>query len=266
MVTPQPRPHLQLGYPPGHWLASPDPEAVLQAARAQAALTYSQVKNAFLFELLGDLTGARVLDYGCGAGVFAVQAARCGAALVLGVDAQPSALACAALLARREGVADRVRLVVANTPRVAARGRFTAVCLRDVIEHVPDELALLRDLAGCLAPGGRLVLATQNAWSLNFLLEGGVRRQLLGQRHWMGWDPTHLRFHTPRSLRALLAKAGLRPVAWRGAYILPHKIPAPAGSGRRFWRIETLARLDRVLGRFFPLNRLGWSLMVGVRA
>ncbi len=261
MVTPAPP-----DYPADHWLRADDPEAVLDAGARQQSLTYSRVKNAFLFELLGDLRGSRVLDFGCGCGFFAAEAARRGAAQVVAADAHPTALAGAALLARRDGLARRMACVAARTAAFAPGARFEAICLRDVIEHVSDDLGLLRELASRLAPGGRIVLATQNAWSLNFLLEGGVRRLLLGQRDWMGWDPTHLRFYTPRSLAALLHQVGLTPFGWRGAYVLPHKLPLPAWAGRSFVRIEPLARADRVLGRLFPADRLGWSLMVGARA
>lgn len=252
-----------MAYPRTHWLRSPDPEAVVQAARRQAALTYSRVKTAFLFDLLGDLKGRTLLDYGCGAGCFAVQALERGAGRVVGLDAGPEALAGAALLARRRGVADRLDLTAALAPVFSGRARFDAICLRDVLEHMPDDQGLLNALAGLLAPGGRLVLATQNAWSLNFLLEGGVRRLILGQRDWMGWDPTHLRFYTPARLRVLVERAGLRVRGYRGAYVLPHKIPNPFPGGRAFWRVEPLAALDRTLGRIFPTDRLGWSLMMG---
>jgi len=251
------------GYPPQHWLRRKDPEAVLAAGAEQQALTYSRIKNEHLFDLLGDVAGARLLDVGCGAGFFAVEAARRGAALVMGLDALPEAAAAAALLARRQGVAGRTAFMAADQPVFSPGARFSAICLRDVVEHVADDLGLLRSLTRHLPPGGRLVLATQNSWSLNFALEGGWRRLVLGQRGWLGWDPTHRRFYSPRALARLLRQAGLTPYAWRGAYILPHKLPLPPGSDRAFRRIETLAALDRPLGRRFPLDRLGWSLMVG---
>lgn len=251
------------GYPPQHWLRRKDPEAVLAAGAEQQALTYSRIKNEHLFDLLGDLAGAKLLDFGCGAGFFAVEAARRGAALAVGLDALPEAAAAAALLARRQGVDGRTAFAAADQPALSPDARFSAICLRDVLEHVADDQGLLDALAGHLAPGGRLILATQNRWSLNFVLEGGWRRLVLGQRGWLGWDPTHRRFYSPRALARLLRRAGLTPYAWRSAYILPHKLPLPPGSDRAFWRIESLAALDRPLGRLFPLNRLGWSLMVG---
>ncbi len=49
---------------------------------------------------MGDLKGKRVIDYGCGAGFFSVYAAQSGAAKVVGVDAEESALATARHFAR----------------------------------------------------------------------------------------------------------------------------------------------------------------------
>lgn len=252
-------------YPADHWLASSDPEAILAAGAKQQALGYSRTKNAFLFELLDDLSGKLVLDYGCGAGFFAVEAALRGAGRVVCVDRIGGATAAARLLARRRGVEDRMDFVAASSPCFGSAPRFDAVVLRDVVEHEPDDHGLLAELAGTLKPGGVFVLATQNAWPLNFLLEGGIRRLLLGQKNWMGWDETHLRFYTPLSLAGLLRDAGLEPQAWRGAYIIPHKAPTPWNPARPFRRIQALCALDHPLGRLFPANRLGFSLMVGAR-
>lgn len=250
-------------YPADHWLSSPSPRAVLAASARQQGLAYSRVKNALLWELLIGVTGARFLDFGCGAGHFTVEAAKRGARLAVGLDAMPSALGAAALLGRSEGVDGRCRFIAANSlSALDSHARFEAILLRDVLEHVPDDAGLLVAAARLLAPGGRLVLATQNAWSLNYWIEGGIRRYLLGQRNWLGWDSTHLRFYTPPSLAGLLARAGLRPTAWRSAYLVPHKIPAWPGAGRQYFRLEGLTALDRTLGRVSPFSRLGWSLMV----
>ncbi len=248
-------------YPAGHWLLSEDPERVLAASRRQQALAYSRVKNAFLFELMGDLAGRRVLDVGCGAGWMSVAAARRGARLVLGLDVLPTALGAARLLARREGLSEGCAFVQAADLASIAPG-FDIILLRDVVEHLPDDEGFLSAVASRLAPGGRVVLSTQNSRSLNYFLEGGCRRILLGQTNWLGWDPTHLRFYTPDSLARTMARAGLRATDWRSAYLLPHKVPAPRWSSRQYLRLESLVGLDRWLGRSPPFNRLGYSLMV----
>lgn len=252
----------RLRYPADHWLRGPDPTQTLACYLGQQAKVYSRVKKLFMTELLGDLAGKRILDFGCGGGLMAVEAALAGAS-VLGLDAEPSILAAAELLAQRRGAVPGPHFERGEVlPRPEERGRFDLIIAKDVLEHLPDDRAFLVAARRLLNPGGSLVLATQNAWSLNYLLEGGCHRLLRRETHWYGWDPTHLRFYTPRSLRRALEAAGLRPVAWRGAYLLPYKPPAPAWSGRRIWRIDILARLDLALGRHCPFNALGWSLMV----
>ncbi len=96
--------HLQRKtYPDDHWLRSHDPEKALAAYLDQQSKAYSRAKNAFILELLGDLKGKRFLDYGCGAGMFTVHAALEGAAEVVGVDAEDTALSTAVHFARQEG-------------------------------------------------------------------------------------------------------------------------------------------------------------------
>lgn len=253
-------------YPPGHWLRSGDPEEILKVGARQHGLTYSRVKNEFFFELLGVLSGKTLLDFGCGSGYFALEALRRGAERVYALDALPQALTGAALLAERAGKRVKLDLAAASEPCFKPEVRFDLITLRDVIEHLPDDLGLLRRLASHLNPGGRLVLSTQNSFSLNFLLEGGARRILLGQKDWLGWDTTHLRFYTPWTLARLLCLAGLRPCQYRGAYVLPHKLPTPWRADKAFQRIESLARLDRVLGRAVPGKFMGFSLIVEARS
>jgi 2-polyprenyl-6-hydroxyphenyl methylase/3-demethylubiquinone-9 3-methyltransferase len=181
---------------------------------------------------------------------------------VVGVDGEATALAAAARLLRGRPPQVDLALVCARDLPFHAPASFDVILLKDVIEHLPDDLGLLSGAARLLAPGGRLVVSTQNARSLNYLIEGFVQRCLLGRRDWQGWDPTHLRFYTPPGLAALLSRAGLEAQAWRSSYLVPHKLPL--GSGR-YLRLEFLTGLDRLLGGRGPFARLGWCLMALAR-
>lgn len=224
------------------------------------------VKNNFISELLGDLSGKRFLDYGCGAGMFSVHAAKQGAIEVVGVDAEDSVLATARFFADREGVGSKCVFIRSATfpslPRI--RG-FDVILLKDVIEHVPDDQALVETAARYLTPGGVMVLSTQNSMSLNYLIEGTYQRKIRGDKNWQGWDETHLRFYTSLSLSRIIRKAGLEPQAWRSVYIIPHKIPKPGSQGKAFFRIEAFSWLDKTLGAVFPYNRLGWNIIVSAQ-
>lgn len=251
-------------YPPHHWLRSDDPEEVLSAYENQQRLAYSRVKNAFVRELLGDLSGKRILDYGCGTGFFAVYAAEAGAGQVVAIDAEESAVRTARAVAQMRGVGSLCTFLHRDEfPQEFSDGRMDLVLMKDVIEHVKDDQALLNAAAAALVPGGRLVLSTQNSLSLNYLIQGTYHRLWMGNQEWFGWDPTHLRFYTPMSLSAKLTAAGLRPLAWRSVYLIPYHWPGIPGARRQIIRVTPLSWIDRMLGGIFPYNRIGWNIIVG---
>ncbi len=265
-LTAQGPPGGRLRYPEGHWLRHGRTDEALDAYLRQQSQAYSRAKNEMVAELLGDLAGVSLLDYGCGGGHFLSHALRRGAGRVVGVDAEPGALEIARCLLESHGLSAGWELRLGDIFPTFPPGReFQVILLKDVLEHVPDDMDLLRRAADALAPGGRLVVATQNAWSLNFLVEGFLWRWCLGRRDWMGWDPTHLRFYTPASLARRLFRAGLLARRWRSSYLLPHKLAWPQGNGGRRLRLDILAGLDRRLGGAWPFSRLGWCLMVEAR-
>ena len=254
-------------YPDDHWLLDHDPERALHAYLEQQSKAYSQVKNDFIKELLGNLSGKRFLDYGCGAGFFSVYAAQNGARLVLGVDALDTALGAAAFYARQQGV-DKVCQFLRSSsfPTNLGPYRFDVILMKDVVEHVADDQALLEAARDALVPGGILVISTQNRISLNYLFQGTYNRHVLGDKNWYGWDETHLRFYSPMSLNRQLKKAGFSAIAWRSAYLVPYKLPGFPRSPKKFLRIDALSRVDRLLGGIFPYNRLGWNVVVKAMA
>ena len=162
-----------------------------------------------------------VLDVGCGAGLAAEALARLGHT-VTGIDLAPAVLA----VARRH--AEHQRLTVAYRQATAANlvaegSQFGAVTALEVIEHVADPAALLRDLARLVAPGGQVVLSTLNRTARSLLVaklgaEYVLRLLPRGTHDWQ-------RFITPAELAALGRAAGLRmtasagmsfdPVVWR---------------------------------------------------
>ena len=116
---------------------------------------------------------ARVLDLYCFNGGFAVQAARAGAAMVLGIDRSEPALALAAETAKLNGVADacifRRGEAFTEAARLAACERFDIViadppAFAKSHKEVPPALRGYRKLArlaaSVTAPGGILFLAS----------------------------------------------------------------------------------------------------------
>ena len=111
--------------------------------------------GADIFEILRGLT---VVDFGCGSGEQAVVCAQRGAARVIGIDIQESALKRSRALAEREGVADR------STFAARTDVRADIVLSKDAFEHFEDPGAVLEIMAGLLAPRGRVLASFGPTW------------------------------------------------------------------------------------------------------
>ena len=121
------------------------------------------ILRSVLPDLLGDLSGRRVLDFGCGPGRLTVLLAEAGAARVVGVDESPKMVEQA-----RESVAglgpelrDRVEVHRGNETDVQAHGTFDAVLssLALMMCASLDRLnSVVRSLVNALADTGRLVV------------------------------------------------------------------------------------------------------------
>lgn len=251
-------------YGPDDWPKVEDPDRALALYLEQCARPMNATKNAIFARLLpADLRGRRVLDYGAGGGWFTVLCAGRGAEVVA-VDAEAAALRAGALYARRAGVEARCTFIQATSLPEDA-GPFDVVLAKDVIEHVEDDATLLRRFAAVQPPDGLLIVSTQNALSLTFAVEGFYYRVWRGQRDWCGWDPTHVRFYTPRSLARRLRGAGYTPTARRGIYIVPYRILTYLLLFRRWIELPALRYVDLWLGGWFPLNLFGWDIVVAAR-
>jgi SAM-dependent methyltransferase len=152
--------------------------------------------------LLADGRGRRLLDYGCGVGLF-LEVARERGFDAIGVDLASDAVS----EARRRGLR-AWHGTPQDVPELAAGG-FDVVTLWSVLAHLPrpvEELAMLRRL---LAGDGVLVVYTVNANSL--LLKA------YGDR-WGGFTRNHLVFSSATTLPALLRAAGFPAVELRPMY------------------------------------------------
>ena len=153
--------------------------------------------------------GLRVLDVGCGGGLLAEELARLGC-LVTGIDPSRRSLEAARAHASASGLEiDYVHGVAEALP--ADDGAFDAVVCCDVLEHVTDLGATIREVARVLRPGGLYLYDTINRTR---------RSKLLVIKIFQEWRPTafmppnlhdHAAFITPAELAALLGSSGLEP-------------------------------------------------------
>ncbi len=119
---------------------------------------------------LGDRTGLRVLDLGCGQGTQALFLARRGH-VVIGLDRSAPLLGdlSRALRAEPPPVADRVRPVLGDALSAAdlfGAAGFDVVLCHGVLMYLPDPAPLLAVIARVLAPGGLVSLLVRNGDAL----------------------------------------------------------------------------------------------------
>ncbi|MCL4382308.1 class I SAM-dependent methyltransferase, partial [Patescibacteria group bacterium] len=91
---------------------------------------------------------------------------------------------------------------------------FNVLTLIDVLEHVIDPLALLKEAHRLLAPGGRLIISLPN-----FARIGNRLRMFIGDPrdilHWEGYgdEIEHLHWFTLPKLRYFLKKANFKKIS-----------------------------------------------------
>ena len=115
------------------------------------------------------LTGRRVLDVGCGGGLLAEGMARRGAR-VTGIDLAPESLKVARLHALEAGIDVEYREIAAETLADTDAGGFDLVTCLEMLEHVPDPVAIVAALASLVRPGGDVICSTINRNAKSFAL------------------------------------------------------------------------------------------------
>ena len=154
------------------------------------------------------LEGKAALDVGCGAGLLAEPLARLGAK-VTAVDAAEELIWAAKAHASGQGLMIDYRHCAVED----VEGRFDLVTSMEVIEHVADPAAFLKELAKRLAPGGLMILSTPNRTARSKLLMVTVA-ETIGQIPKGTHD--YDKFITPVELTAMMAEAGLAVIDCEG--------------------------------------------------
>ena len=136
------------------WHDAPDPDAlVLELDPGLAFGTGSHPTTRLCMEWLEQSVkpGQSVLDYGCGSGILAILAKKCGANPVIGIDIDPQAVESA----RQNSERNRAE-VTYGLPDACPEGEFDIV----VANILSNPLKLMASmLASKVKPGGRIALS-----------------------------------------------------------------------------------------------------------
>jgi len=171
-----------------------------------------QLEHRAIFSLVGDPSGLRVLDVGCGDGVYAVAISQRGGK-VFGLDksllmleaARTRAISSGACVRWCQGAAQSLPFLDASFDLILA---VTALC------WIPEPVVALKEMNRVLRPGGAVIVGELGRWSL-----WALARRFRG---WLGagtWKRAH--FWTAGELREMFASVGLRVSYVRSAVYYP---------------------------------------------
>jgi SAM-dependent methyltransferase len=147
--------------------------------------------------------GERIIDLGCGVGALAASIAEHARACVTGMDWTQKNLDRARSIAKERGLTERLRYDLGDITRARAEGRFDAVVLSNVLEHLQNRSELLRTWQDWYSPARFLIRvpAFDREWRTPWKKELGVEWRL---------DPTHETEYTQAQLEGELRAAGLK--------------------------------------------------------
>jgi 2-polyprenyl-3-methyl-5-hydroxy-6-metoxy-1,4-benzoquinol methylase len=142
-----------------------------------------------------------VLDVGCGSGGVGPGLRRAGATQLTGIEVVPDQ----AELARDHYDAVIAAPVEEALPQL--KGPFDTILCLDVLEHLVDPEAVMRDLHELAAPGARLQVSLPNARHVS-LVSDLVLKGTFGYTEWGHRDRTHLRWFTKRDIVDAMERCG----------------------------------------------------------
>jgi len=196
--------------------------------------------------------GGKLLEVGCGSGVFLRLAAAQGY-MVSGIDNDPSAVKTARDL---YGVTDVQALSVEELLANSWDRCFDVICLFDVLEHLEEPARVVQGLSEMLVRGGHLVCTVP------------------GHQRWPQWfapnvdlPPHHLTLWTQPALKRCFKNAELEPIAIIRSPLLGDNLLHQASvRWRALQRLDVLGMALRATGHFVVMPLIARLLSAVPRA
>lgn len=212
-------------------------------------VTYGQA-----LDRVGEAVGRRgaLLDIGCGSGFALSLALQRGWERVCGVEPSDDAIANASADVRTLIVQEMMR------PGLFAPQSFDAITLFQVLDHMPDPMALLKACHTILRPGGVILAFNHNVEARS--------ARVLGERSPIV-DVEHTYLYSPQTMRSLFAASGFSSLSVgpvRNTYstsYLVHLLPLPTALKQAV--MPPVART--ALGRMRVTVGLGNLCLIGRR-
>jgi ubiquinone/menaquinone biosynthesis C-methylase UbiE len=154
-------------------------------------------RHRLTFENCGDLTGAKVLDIGCGTGRFSVECAKRGARRVVGIDFAPSMVEFSQRVAKQMGFSDKCEFVRGDFSTFEFNESFDIVLALGVFDYIKEPGPVLKKICQ-LSP--RKFLASFP----RFTYLWGIQRHI--RYYWVRKCPIY--YYTAEQLKQLGKDAG----------------------------------------------------------
>lgn len=166
------------------------------------------------------LVGLRVLDIGCGAGIFSEALAKSGAQ-VTSIDLAEELIQVAQQHAKDSSLDIDYQCVSAENFAQQHPAEFDVVVCMELLEHVPDPAAILAAASHCLAPQGWLFASTINQTFKAKALAVWAAEHVLNLIPKGTHDAD--KFIAPHQLVAWLEPLNFKPVTLTGLHYNPFK-------------------------------------------
>jgi ubiquinone/menaquinone biosynthesis C-methylase UbiE len=170
-----------------------------------------------IIQVLEPKRGDKILDLGCGNGYYSYLLSKLSIKLnITGIDNHINALQDAKIFVGSQ----KAKFIFANAERIPfPKNYFDKIVMSEIIEHVNDDLKVLKEVRRVLKPGGIVVLTTPNKdypffwdpvnWILLHFFDTHIKSGFFA-----GIWNQHLRLYKPRNLEAKMKEAGFKTVSY----------------------------------------------------
>ena len=246
-------------YDQRHWSKIKDPENALSKYLNNYKDVYNRINIEKILKVITSDKKLKILDYGGGIGFLAAELKKLGHNVTL-ADQSEEALSTAAYYFKKENL--NINILKAEKGYFNTDNKYDIIIAKDLIEHVIEDKRMFDDLFSLLEDDGKLILTTQNSFSINFLIEGTYNKIKNPNKKWLGWDRTHIRFYTPNRLMKLASDLNVKKIQFKSSYIFPYKL-FDISLNKLFGIKQTsLYKIDLALMKINFLGKFGWNIMM----